>query len=739
MDSASPDLRNFRFETGADGVALLTWDMPGRSMNVITADVMDELRAVIDKVAGDAAIKGCVIVSGKDTFSGGADLAMLQGMSARFADSVKREGEAKAMAAFLEDSSSLSALYRRLETCGKPFAIAIHGVCLGGAFELALACHYRVVSDDSATRVGLPEVKVGLFPGAGGTQRVARLMNTGDALQMLFKGDQIRAQQARTMNLVHEIAPRGEIVARARAWIVNGGKALAPWDQKDFRLPSGRVYSPAGMMVWPAANAIYRRETQDNYPAVKAIFQSVFDGLQLPFDLGLRVESRQFAKILRSPQARAMIRTLFVSTGELNKGARRPAAPPSAPRRVGIVGAGFMGASIAYVSGLAGLDVVLLDRTMELAEEGKQVCHKLMSQQVMRARATTADRDALLARIEAADDYARLSDCDLVIEAVFEDRRVKADVIAKASAAMKPGAVLATNTSTLPITSLAQGARAAEDFVGIHFFSPVERMPLVEIIGGKATGPRAIAVAFDFVRALKKTPILVNDSRGFFANRCVLAYIREGHLMLREGVPPAMIENLARQAGMPVGPLALNDEVALDLAWRILEATKADLGEAAVDPDQAAILNALVNEHGRLGRKNRKGFYEYPEKGDKRLWAGLSDLQSRRIGADDVDRGEIKRRFLTAQALEAARTMEEGVVTDPREADVGSILGFGFAPFTGGVLSYIDGMGAAAFVAQCEALARTFGDRFAPGAQLREMAERGETFYGRFLSRDAAA
>ena len=633
----------------------------------------------------------------------------------------------------------MSALYRRLETCGKPFAIAIHGVCLGGAFELALACHYRVVSDHPSTRVGLPEVKVGLFPGAGGTQRVARLMNTGDALQMLFKGDQIRAQQAKTMNLVHEIAPRTEIVERARAWIRNGGKPLAPWDQKDFRLPSGRVYSPAGMMVWPAANAIYRRETQDNYPAVKAILQSVFDGLQLPFDLALRVESRRFAKILRSAQARAMIRTLFVSTGELNKGARRPAAPPSAPRRVGVIGAGFMGASIAYVSALAGMEVVLLDRTLELAEQGRQVCHKLMSQMVMRARATTADRDALLSRIEAADDYARLSDCDLVIEAVFEDRRVKADVIAKASAAMKPGAILASNTSTLPITSLAQSARTPEDFVGVHFFSPVERMTLVEVIRGKATGSRALAVAFDFVRALKKTPILVNDSRGFFANRCVLAYIREGHLMLREGVPPAMIENLARQAGMPVGPLALNDEVALDLAWRILEATKADLGEAAVDPAQETILNALVNEHGRLGRKNGKGFYEYPEKGDKRLWVGLSSLQARRIDAGDVDQTEIKRRFLIAQALEAARTMEEGVLEDPREADVGSILGFGFAPFTGGVLSYIDLMGAGAFVAHCDELARKFGDRFAPGAQLRDMSEKGETFYERFHARDAPA
>ncbi|MFN3889371.1 MAG: FAD-dependent oxidoreductase [Beijerinckiaceae bacterium] len=729
------NLANFSFETCGDGVALLTWDMPGRSMNVITPDVMRELGEVIERVAQDAGLRGCVIASGKESFSGGADLSMLQAMSARFTESAARAGEETALQSFFDEARSLSALYRRLETCGKPFAIAIHGVCLGGAFELALACHHRVVSDDPGTRVGLPEVKVGLFPGAGGTQRVARLMNTGDAMQMLFRGEQIRPQHAKAMNLVHEIAPRAEIVARARSWIASGGKPVAPWDVKDFRLPSGRVYSPSGMTVWPAANAIYRRETQDNYPAVKAIMQSVFDGLQLPMDLALRVEARQFAKVLRSREARAMIRTLFVSTGELNKGARRPAEPPKRPRVIGVIGAGFMGASIAYVAALAGFRVALIDRDVETAENGRQTAHKLMSQQVMRGRASTAERDALLARIEAADDYARLADCDLVIEAVFEDRAVKADALAKASAAMRAEAILATNTSTFPISSLAQHVAQKERFVGVHFFSPVERMQLVEIIKGAETGSRAVATAFDFVRALKKTPIVVNDARGFFANRCVLAYLREGHLMLMEGVPPAMIENLARQAGMPVGPLALNDEVALDLAWRILQATKADLGAGAVDPAQEKLIGALVDGHGRFGRKNGKGFYDYPGKGDKRLWSGLAAFQTRRLDPDAVDRDAVKRRFLIVQSIEAARVMEEGVVTDPREADVGSILGFGFAPFTGGVLSYIDGLGIGAFVAQCDALSALHGPRFAPPPLLRDMAAKGETFYGRFAPR----
>jgi 3-hydroxyacyl-CoA dehydrogenase/enoyl-CoA hydratase/3-hydroxybutyryl-CoA epimerase len=734
------ELVNFRFDLDAAGIATLTWDMPGRSMNVITEQVMDELEHTLERVVSDAAIKGCVIISGKDAFSGGADLGMLEASSRRYAEMAASQGEEIAMQAFFDGTRRLTLLYRRIETSGKPWVAAIDGTCLGGAFELALACHYRIVSDNTKTRVGLPEIKVGLFPGAGGTQRVARLMPTGDALQMLFKGEQLRAQAAKAMNLIHEIAPKDELLARAKAWIAAGNKGVAPWDDPKFKAPSGRVFSPAGMMVWPAANAIYRRETMDNYPAAKAILHAVYEGLQLPMDLALRVESRWFAHILRSKEARAMIRSLFVSMGELNKGARRPKAePPSKIGKVGIIGAGFMGASIGYVAALNGIDVVLIDRNMEAAEKGKAHSHKLMSGQIAKGRAKTADRDALLARITPCDDYALLADCDLVIEAVFEDRTVKAQTIQKAEAAMKPGVIFASNTSTLPITSLAKNFSRPEDFVGIHFFSPVERMMLVEVIKGRNTGDRALATALDFVRAIKKTPIVVNDSRGFYANRCVLNYVREGHLMFAEGVPPAMIENVARMAGMPVGPLSLNDEVALDLAWKILQATKADLGADAVDPAQEQLLDALVNRHGRLGRKNGKGFYDYPEKGQKRLWEGLADLQLNKADPDSLDIEEMKQRFLVTQAIEAARTFEEGVVIDPREADVGSILGFGFAPFTGGTLSYIDGMGAGEFVLLCEQLARKFGPRFTPGEELIGMAKSGETFYGRFMQKKDAA
>lgn len=733
------NLTNFRFETDADGIATLTWDMPGRSMNVITPQVMEELDKLVDNVASDEAIKGCVIVSGKDSFSGGADLTMLQGLRDLYVRLAKEKGEQVAMQSFFDESRKLSQLYRKLETCGKPFAAAVHGVCLGGAFELALSCQLRVVSDDASTRVGLPEIKVGLFPGAGGTQRVARLMQTGDALQMMFKGEQIKALPARNMGLVHAVVPRDQIVAAAKEWLKANPQAKQPWDDPKFKLPSNKVHSPAGMQIWPPANAIYRRETNDNYPAARAILCAVYEGLQLPIDLGLKVESRYFAKILRTKEAASMIRSLFVSMQELNKGARRPAdVPASKLKKVGVVGAGFMGAGIAYVTANAGLEVVLIDRDIEAAEKGKAYSHKLVSDQIMKGRARTADRDALLARIKASADYADLKGCDLIVEAVFEDPKVKAEVIAKVEAVVGPKTIFGSNTSTLPITGLASQSERPKNFIGIHFFSPVEKMLLVEIIMAKKTGKKALAMALDFVRAIRKTPIVVNDTRGFYANRCVGNYIREGHLMLMEGVPPAMIEAAGKQAGMPVGPLSLNDEVAVDLAWKVLKATKAQLGEAAVDPAQEKLLSEMVEKHGRLGRKNRKGFYDYPEAGPKRLWPGLAELTKNRLEPELIDMDELKHRLLVTQALEAARTYEEGVVTDPREADVGSIIGFGFAPYSGGTLSYIENMGAAAFVKLCESLARKHGERFRPNRLLKRMAKTGETFYGSAEKKAAA-
>ena len=723
---------NFRLDIDADGIALVTWDTPERSMNVIDLTVIEELSAIVEKVAGDAAIKGAVITSGKETFCAGADLGLLERLMRAFADMERSQGEEAAATVLFEESRKLSLLYRRIETCGKPWVAAINGTALGGGFELCLACHHRVAADNPKTRLGLPEIKIGLFPGAGGTQRIARMMQPADALQMMLKGDQLRLNRARAMKLVENMVPAADLVDAAKAWIKAGGKPVAPWDQEGFKLPGGPVFSKAGMMVFPPANAIYRRETYDNYPAARSIMQTMFEGLQLPMDIALRVESCHFAKILRSPEAAAMTRTLFVSMQELNKGARRPASvPPVKLKKVGILGAGFMGAGIAYVSAQAGLEVVLIDRDQPSADKGKAHAHKLITNQINKGRAAAADRDALLARITPSADYAALAGCDLVVEAVFEDRAVKAEATARAQAVL-PAAVFGSNTSTLPITSLAETAKDPANFVGIHFFSPVDKMMLVEIVLGKKTGERALAIALDFVRAIRKTPIVVNDSRGFYTSRVVGTYIREGHLMLTEGVPAAMIENVGRMTGMPVGPLSLNDEVAVDLAWKILKATEADLGAAAIDVRQKALLSEMVEKLGRLGRKNGKGFYDYPDKGPKRLWPGLADLQKTRLDPDRIDVRQLKDRLLAVQALETARCFEEGVLTDVREADVGSILGFGFAPFSGGTLSYIDTMGAGRFVALCEELARSCGERFAPSPLLLDLASKSETFYGRF-------
>jgi 3-hydroxyacyl-CoA dehydrogenase/enoyl-CoA hydratase/3-hydroxybutyryl-CoA epimerase len=742
-------MANFNFETDADGIALITWDMPHRSMNVITLDVIEELGKLVDKVAGDEAIKGAVITSGKEAFCGGADLTMLERMGSLYANLIKNEGEEAAAKFIFDESRKLSQLYRRIEkggkettakdkghTPGKPWVCALNGTAMGGGFELALACHHRVAADNPKTRLGLPEIKIGLFPGAGGTQRVARIMQPADALQFLLKGDQLKTDRAKAMKLIDNVVPQADLIKAAKDWIKAGGKAEAQWDVKGFRLPGGAVYSKVGMMTFPAANAIYRRETYDNYPAARAILQVVYEGLQVDIDTALRVESRWFAKILRSPEAAAMIRTLFVNMQDLNKGARRPAnEPPSNIKKIGVVGAGFMGAGIAQVSAAAGLSVVLIDRDQETADKGKAGLQKSLSDRVMKGRMKGAERDVLLEKITPTPDYNALKDCDLIVEAVFEDRKVKSDVIAKIQAVISDTAIFASNTSTLPITSLAAEFKDPKRFIGVHFFSPVAIMMLTEVIMGKETGDHALAVALDYIRAIRKTPIVVNDSRGFYANRCVLNYIKEGHLMLLEGIPPAMIENTARMAGMPVGPLSLNDETALDLGLNIVRATEADLGPDAVEPGMKILLEGMVEKQGRLGRKNGKGFYDYPPGQPKKLWPGLADLLPKKMSAAEIDAldvEELKQRFLITQAVEAARTFEEHVVTDVREADVGSILGFGFAPFSGGVLSYIDMMGTKKFVALCQKFETKYGERFAPPKLLLEMAGKGETFYGRF-------
>src|SRR6201994_2192181 len=734
--------RNFKVETDADGIVLVTWDIPGRSMNVLDETTISELEEIVKQTSADAAVKGVVITSGKEAFSGGADLSMLEGMHGRYTALLKDKGEVAANQMLFDESRRMSLIFRAIETSGKPWAAAINGLALGGAFELTLACHYRVAAQNPKTRLGLPEIKVGLFPGAGGTQRVPRIVSPQDAMQMLLKGEAVTLDKAKALNLIHAIVPASDLIKAAKDWIKGGGKAVAPWDEKGFKLPGGPVYSKQGMMMFPAGNAIYRRETFDNYPAARAVMQCVYEGLQLPMDAALRVESRYFAHILQTNEAAAMIRSLFMSMQELNKGARRPPnVPPTKVKKLAVIGAGFMGASVGYVSARAGIEVVLIDRDQESADKGKGHARSVIDDLIAKGRAKQGDRDAVLSKISATPDYNAIKDCDLVIEAVFEDRKVKAETYAKAQPLLKEGAIFASNTSTLPINSLAEEFKDQGKFIGIHFFSPVEKMMLVEIIVGKNTGDVALATALDYVRVIGKTPIVVNDSRGFFANRCVLRYISEGNEMFLEGVPPAMIENIARMAGMPVGPLSLSDEVALDLGLKIMKATEADLGANAIDQAHKKLMIEMVEKQGRFGRKNSKGFYDYPEKGkgQKSLWPGLAELQPKRLDPDSLSVEELKQRFLVVQAVEAARTVEDHVIVDPREADVGSILGFGFAPFTGGTLSYIDFMGTKTFVDLCHKLEAKYGSRFTPPKLLEDMAAKGETFYGRFPPKKIAA
>ena len=724
-------MENFKIDVDADGIALITFDVPGRSMNTLTSSVMAEIPQWIDKVKGDDAIKGVVLTSGKTSgFCAGADLGdMADGML----------GGADLQAAY-DAGWKLNGALRALETCGKPVAAAINGLALGGGLELTLACHYRVVEDDPKIQLGLPEIKVGLFPGGGGTQRLTRLVGVQAAMMAMSEGKSFRPNDAKGAGIVHEIVAKGGSVEAARAWIKGGGKAQQPWDDKGFKLPGGGPYHPAGVQNFLVGNAMLRKQSYGNYPAVINLMKAVYEGVQLPMDAALRVETRYFIKTLMTPQARGMIRSLFLSKQELDKGAVRPKdVPPSDPKKVTVLGAGMMGAGIAYVNALAGIQTILIDRDQEAADKGKAHVEELLKKRLSRGQLAQDKYDALLASVVATTDYDHIKGSDLVIEAVFENREIKAEVTRRAEAQLTPGAVFGSNTSTLPITGLAEASVRPEDFIGIHFFSPVDKMMLVEIIMGAKTGQVTLAKSLDYVMKIKKTPIVVNDGRGFYTSRCFGTYVAEGMAMLEEGYAPALIDNIGRATGMPRGPLEMHDDVALDLSVKIAKQTAHDLGDAYSPLPGSEIVRKMVEDLGRYGRKNGKGFYDYDTK-PKTLWKGLSELATVQINDSTPEMVEDqKRRLLFRQAVEVARCWEEGVIDDPREADVGAILAWGFAPWTGGPITYIDQYGLKAFVEQADAYAAKYGKRFSPPKLLRDMAAKGETFYGRFAGTKAAA
>jgi 3-hydroxyacyl-CoA dehydrogenase / enoyl-CoA hydratase / 3-hydroxybutyryl-CoA epimerase len=708
-------MRHIKIETAADGFATLTLDNADESMNLVSDAFIAEMMQATAQIVADDSIKGVILTSGKAAFMAGADLKLLvQGY-----DMMTLKGAY----AF---SQKASAMHRAMETSGKPWVAVMNGLALGGGFELALACHYRILVDDPKAVVGLPEVGVGLLPGSGGTQRLIRIAGMKTGTELLLSGRAVKGAEALALGIVDAVIPASEMDAAARAWLDTGPDPVKPWDVKGYALPEQRgliIPEYSGQMMMASGSVA---KSGYNLPAPIAILSCIYEGAILPFDKALSVESKYFAKLLTSPVSRNIIRTTFLSKGAAERGAGRPAGIPKTEfKKIGVLGAGMMGAGIALVSAQAGVDVILIDRDVESATKGKAYSENVLGKQISRGSMTQDKADAILARITPTDDFALLQGCDLIIEAVFEDIEIKAETTRKAEAIIPATTVYASNTSTLPISTLAQASARPDQFIGLHFFSPVDRMGLVEIIKGAKTSPATLAVALDFVAKLRKTPIVVNDSRGFYTSRVFQTLIHEGGAMLQEGVPPAVIENAAKAVGMPVGPLALLDELTFDLPLKIVEQAIKQEGSKYIVPAGVSAMKKMKAQ-GRSGRKTGGGFYDYPAEGGKRLWCGLADTFP--VSADyDVD--ELKQRFLFAQAIETARCREENVIETSEDGDLGAVYGWGFPAWTGGTLSYIDTIGVDKFVNECDRLAQKFGPRFAPSAWLRERAATGTNFY----------
>ena len=722
---------SFTVEVDSDGIALVTIDLPGQSMNVWNETLMEEFGNWVDTFIADDDIKGAVIASGKRSgFMAGADLRMIGTMNADTSPEA------------FESGFFLNRLFRKMETGGhsakalqkgeafaKPVAAAVEGLALGGGLELVLACHHRVVADNPKIQLGLPEVKVGLLPGGGGTQRTPRLAGLQAAAMIAVQGNPVDPQTAKAQGIVQEVVPAGSTIEAAKKWVKENPKTVQPWDKKKFKFPGGAgAMDPRSAQFFVGANAMAQRETQHNYPAVKAILSCLYEGSIVPIDTALAIETKYFLQLLADPVSGNMIRTLFVNKQAAEKGAQRPKDIEKIDiKKVGVLGGGLMGSGITHVTAKGGMDVVVLDRTIDDANKAVEYSRKILEKRVAKGKMTQEKMDAFLAKIKPTDNYDDLKDVDLVIEAVFERPDVKADVTKQAEAVIRPDVIFASNTSTLPITGLAKNSERPDQFIGMHFFSPVEKMPLLEIIPGEKTGPRAIAAAFDYNAKIRKTPIVVKDVRGFFTNRVFPPYINEAVQLVMEGVKPALIENAAKNLGMPIGPLAVLDETSLSLGYDVQESTKKELGDDYKETGAEPFFEKMVVELKRLGRKSGGGIYEYPSDGEKYLWPGLADHFPLLDEQPSVE--EVKERLLYAQLIATAECYEEDVVADPASADLGAIFGWGFAPWTGGPLSYIDSIGVESFVQTAESLAQRYGARFNPPQTFRELARENKTLY----------
>ncbi|MGB4872169.1 MAG: 3-hydroxyacyl-CoA dehydrogenase NAD-binding domain-containing protein [Candidatus Promineifilaceae bacterium] len=707
----------FRYEKDEQNIVTLTLDMPGRTANVLNDEFGVGFREALAKLAAENALTGIILTSGKKSFLAGADLEWLV--------------QATDAAEIFHNTEQLKAGFRQLETLGKPVVAALNGTALGGGMELALACHHRIALDDPRSKFGFPEVTLGLIPGGGGIIRLTRMIGLQPSFPLLSEGKQMKVQEAKAAGLIDDLAADAEeMMAKARAWIAAHPQARQPWDQAGYKMPGGDPKRPSIAQMLAIAPAILKKQTYGNYPAAEAIMAAAVEGAVVDFETATRIESRYFAHIATSQTAKNMINAFWFQLNEINAGASRPAnVPPQQTQVVGVLGAGMMGHGIAYVSAYAGMDVVLKDVDMARAKAGKAQIEAICARQVQRGKMSAGQKQDILDRIQPTGDAAELQGCDLIIEAVFEDRELKAKVTQEAEAQVGKTAVFASNTSTLPITGLAQRSSRPANFIGLHFFSPVEKMRLVEIITGAQTSPETLAKAFDYVLQIRKVPIVVNDSRGFYTSRVFSTYVQEGQALLAEGQQPQAIEMAGLQAGMPVGPLALSDEVSLGLMLHIREQTRKDLaaeGKSLPGHPSDRVLDVMTGEYGRFGKAKSAGFYEYPANDSKFLWPELPNIFP--LQGEKLSQADMIERMMFVQALETARCYEEGVLTAVADANIGSIFGWGFAPFKGGTLQFINDYGVAQFVARSAELAETYGERFQPPALLRQMAERGERF-----------
>ncbi|WP_137817766.1 3-hydroxyacyl-CoA dehydrogenase NAD-binding domain-containing protein [Pseudomonas sp. 2FG] len=709
-----------RYEKGQDNIVVLTIDMPGQSANTMNAVYREAMGKTVARLEAEKdSIAGVIITSAKKTFFAGGDL-----------NELIKVGKADANH-FYQMILRIKGQLRRLETLGKPVVAAINGAALGGGWEICLACHQRIALDSGGVQLGLPEVTLGLLPGGGGVVRMVRILGLEKALPYLLEGKRVRPQEALKAGLIHDLAANAdEMLAKARAWIAANPTAVQPWDVKGYKIPGGTPSSPNLAQMLAIAPSVLRDKTKGCFPAPEKIMCAAVEGAQVDFDTAQIIEARYFTELTTGQVAKNMIGTFWFQLNEINAGGSRPKGPAAyVTRKVGVLGAGMMGAGIAYVSALAGIEVVLKDLSVEAAEKGKSYSANLLETKVARGQLSAEKRDGILARIKATDNDADFAGCDLIIEAVFEDRELKAKVTAAAERNALSDAVIASNTSTLPISGLAKAVQKQDKFIGLHFFSPVDKMPLVEIIKGEHTSDETLARGFDYVLQIQKTPIVVTDSRGFFTSRVFGTFTNEGVAMLGEGVSAAMIETEARKAGMPVGPLAISDEVSMSLMTHIRAQTIKDLqteGKTMAQHPAFKVIDLMVNEFKRPGKAANGGFYDYPANGKKQLWP---ELKARFEKPDaQISQADVRDRILFIQAIETVRCVEEGVLLSTADANIGSVFGIGFAAWTGGALQFINQYGLQDFVARAQYLAEQYGERFEPPALLLEKAAKGEVF-----------